>query len=599
MRNTRQVLLGAALLAAGSVFGVLGTLHTPAGAQANPDKSTTAALPEREVTANIDREIAKVWERDKLTPAGVSSDEEFIRRVYFDTIGLPPTPAEVRAFLADNEKEKRRNLVSTLVSDKRFSEHMADQWTNIIVGRAGRDYGGANHLFAIWFAERVSAGDNFNDIIYDLVTASGQLSENPAIAPYIRSIPAKVPDLAGNLTRNLTGVQIQCAQCHDHPYEEAWTEDVFTGVASFFAPVSVNLNIRTLPVDPSVGDQARPVRLPPRGMEELPADARNRIEEQQKYNKPVTLDGKPLKTDDRSLWRPAMAKWMIAKDNKQTARYIVNRFWSFAFGSGLLNPVDDFNSFNEASHPQLLDWLAQDLIDNDYDFRRLYRAILNSRTYQLSSTGAHPKAEAWHFASAAVRQLSAEQFFGAFVRISGGDDMARSYRARNVSPGEQLKRATERRMKQANESNDPNQRDVGYSQESLDRFVAWYDKLDDGWYMRRTMAQGFARLSSDDEMTEAEGFSLTIDQALAVMNSELTQSLTGSGRGSIIQGLQRDFKDDTARLDELFLKIVGRFPTSAERGTMLGYLKDQKGSTAAWEDIVFALLAGTEFATNH
>ena len=599
MRNTRQVLLGAALLAAGSVFGVLAVIQSPASAQPKPDKSTTAALPEREVTANIDREIAKVWERDKVTPAAAGSDEEFMRRVYFDTIGLPPTPAEVRAFLADNEKEKRRKLIETLVADKRFSQHMADNWTNIIVGRAGRDYGGANHLFAIWFSERVHGGDNFNDIIYDLVTAKGQLSENPAIAPYIRSIPAKVPDLAGNLSRNLTGVQIQCAQCHDHPYEEAWTEGVFAGVASFFAPVSINLNIRTLPVDPSVGDNARPVRIPARGIEELPADARNRIEEQQKYNKPVTLDGKPLKTDDRALWRPALAKWMIAKDNRQTARYIVNRFWSFAFGSGLLNPVDDFNGFNEASHPELLEWLAQDLIDNDYDFRRLYRAILNSRTYQLSSKGGHSKAESWHFASAAVRQLNAEQFFGAFVRISGGDDIARSYRARNISPGEQLKRTVERRMKQAKESNDPNQRDVAYSQQSLDRFVAWYDKLDDGWYLRRTMAQGFARLSSDDEMTEAEGFSLTIDQALSVMNSELTQALTGSGRGSIIQGLQRDFKDDKDRLDELYLTVLGRYPTAAERVTMLGFVKDQNGGAVAWEDILFALLAGTEFATNH
>jgi hypothetical protein len=599
-RIGRTVLIPAILLASGVLCATLALWQSPAAAQENPDKATTAGTPERQISASIDREIAKVWERDGIKPAKEGSDEEFIRRVYFDTVGVPPTPAEVRAFLGDKDKEKRRALITRLVDDKRFGQHLADIWTNILLGRAGRDYGGTTHLFSVWFAERVQSGASFRDIIYDVVTAKGQLSENPAVAPYIRAIPARTADIAGTLTRNLTGVQIQCAQCHDHPYEEAWTESVFTGVASFFAPVNVRLNNRVQPVDPEIGNDARPVRVGPRVMDNLPAEAKARVEEQARYNKPVTLDGYALKTDDRDLWRMALAKWMVSKDNKQTARYIANRFWSMAFGIGLLNPVDDFNSLNDPTHPELLNLLGDELIAGDYDFRRIYRAILNSRTYQVSSEGPPKKAEAWHFASAPVRQLSPEQFFGAFVAIAGGDDLARGYRARNASPAEMIKRRMEQRMRRAEkEKEDPNAREVTFSKESLDRFVEWYEKLDDGWYLRRTAAQQYASLSSDDEMTEADGFSLTMDQALAVMNGDITSRITGAGRGTVLGTLLREKKDERQLLDELYLRVLSRHPQDSERRDMLGYIKQQKATPEAWEDVMFALIASTEFATNH
>ncbi|MBX3460549.1 MAG: DUF1553 domain-containing protein [Planctomycetes bacterium] len=590
MRNRTLPIL-TALAFCGAVFASLAVLQAPASAQ-DPDRKTTS---NRDLSAVIDTEISKVWQRDSITPVAASGDEEFIRRVYFDTVGMPPTSAEVRAFLADKDNAKRAKLIDRLLADKRFGMFLADHWTNILVGRSGRDFGGTNHLFAVWFSERINAGAPFSEIIRDVITAEGQISANPAVAPYVRSIPARTADIAGNLTRNLTGVQIQCAECHDHPYEEKWTEQTFVGVASFYAPVAVQLNIRVVPVDPGVASNARPVRAAG-NMDNLPAEARARLEEQRKYNKPVTLDGKPLLTPDRSLWRPALAKWTVSSENRQTARYIANRFWSFAFGMGILNPVDDFNSFNEASHPELLELLATDLIENNYDVRRLYRAILNSRTYQLSGKGRPAKAELWHFAAAPVRQLNAEQFFAAFLTVSGGNDMERGYRARVPSPGDALKRATERRMKQAEGEN---QRDITYSQESLDRFIAWYEKLDDGWFLRRNMAQAYARLSSDDEMNEAEGFTLTIDQALAVMNSDLTAALTGSGRGSVLQTVLREHKDDPARLDELFLRTLSRFPAGSERSVMLRHVKESNGSEAAWEDVLWALLAGTEFATNH
>lgn len=605
MSRRTCTLLAAAAFLASIGFAALGR---GVSAQESPDKTTApkadgktvSSVPANEVTRRIDAEIAKVWERDKLKPAAESSDEEFLRRVYIDTIGLPPEPAEVEAFVKDKSKDKRAALIDKLLDDTRFSRHQADLWTNILVGRGGRRNNGSNHLFALWMFEQMESKRPFSEVMYDIVTASGSLSENPAVAPLTLEQPLRVPNIAGNLSKNLTGVQIQCAECHDHPYEEAWTEEVFAGVASFFSPLQLRVNVRSQPVDPSIGDDARPVRAPQGAMDRLPENAQNRMRDIAKYNKPVSLDGVELKTKDRSLWRQAYAKWMVSKDNKQTARYIANRYWSFSFGIGLLNPIDDFNSFNEASHPELLEYLAQDLIDNKYDIRRMYRAMLNSRTWQLSGRQRPAKAESWHFASSATRQLNAEQFFGALVQIAGGDELASAYRLRIGDPAQAMERAAERRARQSEmNKEDPNAREYEQDATALTRYTTWYKKFNDAWYMRRAMAEGFSRLSSDDEMTDVDGFSLTIDQALLVMNGEVTNKLSGTGRGTFIDTVMRGSTDSKERVRQIYLRVLSRSPESAETNRMLDYIKGEKDPARALEDIMFALLASTEFATNH
>lgn len=599
-----KLLATSGLLAGALTFACVGASFS--SAQEKPPQSPegkTAATPEtrdseKALTDAIDREIAKVWQRDKITPAKPSSDEEFVRRLYLDVIGLPPTRDEAVAFIDSKDKDKREKLIATLIEDKRFGERLGDVWSNILLGRGGMGgRGGGSTLLAIWFADRVNNNAKFSDIIYDLVTATGKESENPAVAIFNRERPFKVANAAGLVTKTLTGVQLQCAECHDHPYEEAWKQTTFQGVASFFSPIQQRFNVRSLPVDPEITDSARELRLPGNG-ENLPAEVRAEMEERGKYTRPVTLDGKAVTIPGRDFWRPFLAKWMISKENRQTPRYVANRFWSLAFGSGLHNPVDDFNSFNTPSHPELLDLLAKDLVDHKYDIKRLMRAMFNSRTYQLSSKDAPQKAEIWHFAGAVPRQLTPEQFFGALVTVSGGSELARNYRNRAGTPATQLRRQMEARMKQMQKDN-PNQRDYEFDEESLKRYEAWYDKMSDLWFLRRNMAQTFASQSEDDEMTEADSFALTIDQALAVMNGDVTNRIAGTGRGTIAYELVQKVKGDDARIETLFLTVLTRRPTNAETTRMKKYVSEQKDPVAAYEDILFALLAGSEFATNH
>jgi hypothetical protein len=564
------------------------------------DEAPEEPLSEALMSRLVDAELAKVWEREAIQPTTLTSDAEFLRRVFLDLLGVPPTPEEVRAFLKPGQSDavRRAELIDRLLLDPRQARHLADLWTNILMGRSGRDFGGSTHIFAVWLAKQFERNVSFSKVIYDIITAEGRLSENPAVAVWARTLPYNIADAAGTLSKNLTGVQIQCAECHDHMYEPALTQEVFFGVASFFSGVTVRVNNRSLPVDPVVRDVPEVPRIPA-NFERLPAQARERVEQALRYSRPVTLDGDVLLTRDRTFWRPALARWMTSDENLQTARYVVNRHWAFLFGMGLVNPVDDFHSLNEPSHPELLDALARDLIAHGYDLRRLYRILLNSRAYQLSSAGRDDKAENWHFAAAQVRQLTPEQFFASLLQVGSAGDLARTYRNR-ANPADALRRNFERRLREMREREEDSPRPVfEFDDQALARLTAQLSKLDDGWFMRRGLAQAYARASSDDEMTESDGFTLTIDQALAVLNGDLTNRIAGSGRGSMLGDVMRAERDPAARLERVILTVLARMPSGEESQRLLAYVEEQGGSNAAWEDVVFALLSTTEFATNH
>ena len=271
------------------------------------------------------------------------------------------------------------------------------------------------------------------------------------------------------------------------------------------------------------------------------------------------------------------------------------------FGSGLLNPVDDFNSFNSPSHPELLEALGEDFSKNGWQVKRFFRAALKSSTYQLSSKPASgKKPEVWHFAHYPVKQLNPEQFMGALVTLAGGADLGRMFK-QSANPYAQVRQRYERLKKQdeKGEGEKDNMRDYNFDEEALKKFEAQFEGIPGEWYMRRVLASRYATASTDDEMTEGDSFTQTIDQALAVMNGDVTNRLSASGRGSIITALLTKIKDDEERLDALFLSALGRKPTSAEARKMLAHVRAEKSSPRAWEDVLFALIATTEFATNH
>ncbi|MCC6573666.1 MAG: DUF1553 domain-containing protein [Planctomycetes bacterium] len=545
----------------------------------------------------IDAEFEKAWQRDGLTPANAANDAEFLRRVYLDVVGVPPTREEAIKFLDGDLPGKRAELIDALIADPRFGKHLSDLWTAILAGRAMERGGGpAGDLMAVWLAQRFNENKRFDETVTQLVTATGKASVNPAVT-YITMIgqPPRTADVAGLVMKHFAGVQIQCAQCHDHPYDSAWKQADFAGVASFFAPVELKIDFTRQPYDPDLVEREMPSRRDIENFKRTTKDAegRTRAEELLAYYTPKLPGDVAVKTRDVKSWRPMFARWLVAPENPATARYLVNRFWSFLFGSGLALPVDDFNSLTKTTHPELLNALAREFA-GDFDVKRLYRRILNSRVYQLSGERSEKTA------SAGVRQLAPEQFFGALFTLTEGDALERSFGRLAVSPFVRLRQVVDIADKQRKpDSKEP----YPYDRDALARYEKILEGMDSAWRLRRALSAAYSRLSSDDEMADSDGFTLTIDQALAVLNGEVTRRLGGTLGGTLLRGIIDKHATMKDRVEALYLSVLSRRPTDAEakRGAdfVAGEVVARRKEPDAWEDLFFALISTTEFATNH
>jgi hypothetical protein len=584
-----------ALLAAAAAICGIGAARHDAKAQAAPT-----------LTELIDHSFAEVWKRDGISPSKASSDEEFLRRVYLDVAGELPTRAEAAAFFNDTRADKRARLIEQLLADKRFGQHLADQWT-VILAKRGQDAGfnSARDLLAVWLAEQFNQNVGFGEITQQLITAKGHLSDNPAAAYYVLMGEPRpsTADMAGLTLKHFSGVQIQCAQCHKHPYDEKLTQEVFGGVASFFNATDIKYDYTVLPLDPRIVDEPTP---PKRALEgylkgkNVDAEVRNRIEEMMRYTQPQLPDDKPVKARDVETWRPMVASWLTSRRNETVRQYLANRFWSFLLGNAFVTPVDDFNSFNKAALPELLAALGKDFQQSGYDVKRFYRGVLNSRVYQLSSTGAPRNAQPWHFASYPVRQVSPEVFFANFFVLIGGDAFIRSFERQTTSAIDKLRAYAE--FIEAQKAKDPKGEYPKFNRPVLEKYERLIKPMDAKWQIRRGLASKYATLTADDEMNEAEGFSLTIDQALEVMNGDVTRRIGGSLNGTLLFELFEETKDDAERVRQLYLAVLTRQPSERELKRALDFISTERKTrkdAQIYEDVFFALVSTTEFATNH
>jgi hypothetical protein len=584
-----------ALLAAAAALCGIGAARHDAKAQAAPT-----------LTELIDHSFAEVWKRDGISPSKASSDEEFLRRVYLDVAGELPTRAEAAAFFNDTRADKRARLIEQLLADKRFGQHLADQWT-VILAKRGQDAGfnSARDLLAVWLAEQFNQNVGFGEITQQLITAKGHLSDNPAAAYYVLMGEPRpsTADMAGLTLKHFSGVQIQCAQCHKHPYEEKLTQEVFGGVASFFNATDIKYDYTVLPLDPRIVDEPTP---PKRALEgylkgkNVDAEVRNRIEEMMRYTQPQLPDDKPVKARDVETWRPMVASWLTSRRNETVRQYLANRFWSFLLGNAFVTPVDDFNSFNKAALPELLAALGKDFQQSGYDVKRFYRGVLNSRVYQLSSAGAPRNAQPWHFASYPVRQVSPEVFFANFFVLIGGDAFIRSFERQTTSAIDKLRAYAE--FIEAQKAKDPKGEYPKFNRPVLEKYERLIKPMDAKWQIRRGLASKYATLTADDEMNEAEGFSLTIDQALEVMNGDVTRRIGGSLNGTLLFELFEETKDDAERVRQLYLAVLTRQPSERELKRALDFISTERKTrkdAQIYEDVFFALVSTTEFATNH
>ncbi len=476
-----------------------------------------------------------------ISPSMRTDDFEFIRRAYLDAVGFTPPADSVVAFAQNKNQNKRELLINDLVNSPQYIERWADVWTTMIVGRRNdRNRSGVNRAtMKSWMKESLLRNKGWDQITREILTAAGTNEENGGVNFFAKYGPAQ-KDTAAAVSKIFLGVRISCAQCHDHKFEK-WKQEDFWSLASFFSRSPQNM---VRPRDRS--------ELPYYVMKDNPGggEVASVIDDGPKKNVRVVaksfLDGEPVDTGKLSNPRIELARWITSPKNPFFAPAIVNRMWGELFGRGMVHPVDDFRDTNPPTHPELMNYLSEDLVAHDYDLKYLTRVLMNSMAYQLSARVTREEYEAktkgdekalatlkekieLAFARARFRPMTPEQMFESVVAATGG--------------GAEIADAT--------------------SRAELERQRSSYLNL-------------FVTLLDNDEGVEQTDFEGTIPQALTLMNGGLLNGRISAGRGFITTLLepQRRFSIPT-RIDYIFLQAVGRTANNKEKQDLVGLIQSR------------------------
>jgi hypothetical protein len=361
----------------------------------------------------IDKRIAERWAADQITPAPIADDAEFFRRANLDLCGRIPAGSEVRDFLADSSPDKRRNAIERMLASPTYIVNTTNRWREVMLPEADSEQEVRFVLpgFEAWLRSRIAENRNYAEIAREILTLpieSGDVQpfaqpDKPTPAAFYLAKQAKPENLGAATSRLFLGVRIECAQCHDHPFDE-WKRDQFWSYAAFFAEFQ--------PMTPD---------NPAQVVTSLLTDRRSlKIPETDRTVEAAFLTSEPVAASASGSPREQLADWITSADNPWFARAAANRIWAQMFGIGLVDPPDDFGPNNPPSHPELLDELAKAFVAHKYDFKFLIRAITLSQTYQRTSRRTHesqddPRA----FARLPVRALSPEQIFDSLAQATG------------------------------------------------------------------------------------------------------------------------------------------------------------------------------------
>jgi hypothetical protein len=501
--------------------------------------STTVRTDVTTLSQRIDQAIGRRLEADKIRPSPLADDAEFLRRVYLDITGVIPPASKAAEFLDSKDATKRAKLIDELLSSPRYGKHMADVWERYLLPRTSDNRQLQVEPLSRWLEESFNSDKPWDQFVSELITSSGTQDENGAVTFFLANPTAdKVTD---TVSRLFLGVQLQCAQCHNHPFTK-WKQTEYWGMAAFFTKVKSD-RVRQAakqasPPAVSENGKGRPAKLPG-SAKVVPA----------KF-----LQGEQPKLNTSAPYRPVLAKWLTSAENPYFARAMANRLWAHFFGRGIVDPVDDMHDGNPPSHPELLQELADQFVANQFDVKFLIRAICNSQTYQRTSKPNDAQDSGANlFAHMAIKVNSPEQLYDSLVAVVGTP--ARAAAAKNRKAPNQGKPA-------------------GPAANPRLAFVNFF-MTEDG---------------SDPTQYQAG-----IPQALRLMNAP---QLTG-GAAALEHALKASHSPAQV-VESLYLATLSRRPTHAESQRLTDFVhKHGTEPRKAYRDILWALLNSSEFALNH
>ncbi|OGV55264.1 MAG: hypothetical protein A2017_09545 [Lentisphaerae bacterium GWF2_44_16] len=493
------------------------------------------------INNKVDEIVIKEFRKRDIPPSPTCTDEVFIRRVYLDTGGILPSPQDVRNFLADKSPEKRKKLVDKLLSSMDFADYQALKWSDILRIKAefpSNLWPQAAQVYHRWLRESIFRNKPYNKFVYELLTSNGSNFQVPPVNFY-RAFQERKPDeIAENIALVFMGIRLDRAP---------WTEKQLSGMAAFFTKIGYKNTFEW---------KEEIVYFNP----EAKADPKLNLP-----LKPVPLNGKPLDIPQDKDPRIVFADWLIAPANPWFAKCAVNRVWYWLLDRGIVNPSDDMRPDNPPWSPELLAFLEKELVSHNYDLKHIYRLILNSNTYQLSSMS-----NEWNvsdengFSRYRIRRVDAETLIDIICQITA---VPEKYTSGIPEPYTFLP--------------------------SSIRAV----KIPDG-SISSSFLDMFGRSPRNTSFEAEKTLSPSLLQALHIFNSGHIQRKLD--QGPVIKGIISDKKGDDYKIEALYLLILSRYPTAGERKIAEDYIKAPNTKPYdAMNDLAWALLNTKEFILKH
>ncbi len=473
----------------------------------------------------------------RIVPSELCSDEEFLRRVSLDITGTMPTVAEHDKFLADTDPAKREKLVDELLGRKEFVDIWVMKWAELLQVRTIANRVEKKPMLAYynWLKEKIASNTPTDKMVQELLGSRGGSFSSPATNYY--QTETETLKVSENVAQVFMGMRIQCAQCHNHPFDR-WTMDDYYGFAAFFSQIGRKQ-----------GEDPRETIIFNSGGGEVTHLVGGRV------MKPKFLGGiePDLAGRDR---REVMAQWLASPENPYFAKNLANIVWAHFFGRGIIHEVDDVRISNPPVNPELLDELGRKFTEYNYDFRKLVRDICTSRTYQLS-TKTNPTNESDHrnFAHAELRRIRAEILLDCISTVTSTQDkfpgLPVGARAVQIADGN----------------------------------TATYFLTTFGRAKRESVCSCEVKMEPN------------LSQALHLINGDTSNAKIQ--QGGLIPARLKEGKTPAEIITEMYLRCFSRRPTEAELNSLVALAAEQQNTAEALEDIFWSLLNSREFLFNH
>ncbi|MBL6706978.1 MAG: DUF1549 domain-containing protein [Planctomycetaceae bacterium] len=553
--------------------------------------SNLRADSDSDIVAKINEHIRQGWEDNEVTPSDKADDAEFARRAALDIVGRIPTYSELTTFLDSEAGDKRERFVDQLLDHEDYIRNSASIWGNLLVGRSN-NRGGGRAALDRWLRNAIYTNIPYDQFVKELLTAEGSSDENGAVV-FLSSHLNEMAVPATSITARLfLGRQLQCTQCHNHPFND-WQQAQFWGMNAFFRgtqrqgnPNRGAVTLTDSPAATMVDFEKRNGTMQSARRQFFDGDGAKVAELD------VTVDILELRNrgQQRALAKPRteLADYITDPSKPFLAETQVNRVWGQLFGYGFTKPVDDMGPHNQASHPELLEYLAGQFREAGYDNKRLIRWIAASEAYNLTSRfndanlDDNPAAgEMPIFSHMYLKQFRAEQLYDSLLIATAAD--------------------------QANRTSDQAEA------------------------QRATWLRQFVQTFGTDENDESTSFNGTIPQALLLMNGQLMNNALGGGNGSFLRSVvlsatgrpdddatsapktvaqarlaatraaRSRNKNTPAKIETLFLVALSRKPTPTELDAFNDvYAKgNYSDPVVGLQDVFWSLLNSNEFVINH